>query len=307
MTRFFPLALVLVLLAATTVAFVVTEGLKLEPSPIRATRVTKTFAPGCDCRTRRARIAFTLRRSDTITVAILDADKRVVRSLLTNGQVKAGKQVLFWDGRDESGRTVPEAAYEARVELKQERRSITLPNPIVVDTTPPTLHVLSVKPRTFSPDGDGHSDRISIRYRQSERGHPFLLVNGAVRVRAHAGKTAGKLDWYGKLHHKPVGPGSYRITVRTRDIAGNLSRPVTIAVRVRYIAVTPRVVRARAGALIRMHVSTNARRFHWRVGKRAGTARAPTFALRAPRKPGQYRLVVRERGFTATARLIIHA
>jgi hypothetical protein len=306
-TRFFPLALVLVLLAATTVAFVVTEGLKLEPSPIRATHVTKTFAPGCGCRTRRARIAFTLRRRDTITVAILDADKRVVRTLLADGHVKAGKQVFFWDGSDETGQIVPEVAYEPRVELKGERRSITLPNPIVVDTTPPTLRVLSEKPRTFSPDGDGHSDRLSIRYRQSERGHPFLLVRGAVRVRAHAGKTTGKLDWYGKVRHRPVPPGSYRLTVRTRDIAGNLSRPVTITVRVRYIALTPRVVRARAGALVRLHVSTNARRFHWRVGKRAGTAAAPTLALRVPQKPGQYRLVVRERGFTATARLIIHA
>jgi hypothetical protein len=306
-TRFFPLALVLALLAATTVAFVVTEGLKLEPSPIRATQVTKTFAPGCDCKTHDARIAFTLRRRDTITVAILDQDKRVVRTLLADGPVQAGKQVFHWDGTDESGLIVPEAAYEPRVELHGERRTITLPNPIVVDTTPPTLRVLSVKPRTFSPDDDGHSDRLSIRYRQSERGHPFLLVDGVVRVRALAGKTTGKLDWYGKVSHRSVPSGNYRITVLTRDIAGNLSRPVTTTVRVRYIAVTPRVVRARAGAMIRLHVSTDARRFHWRLGKRTGTAAAPTLALRAPQKPGRYRLVVRERTFTATALLIIRA
>jgi hypothetical protein len=304
-TRFFPLALVLALLAATTVAFVVTEGLKLEPSPIRATQVTKTFAPGCDCPSHDARIAFTLRRSDTITVTILDEDRRVVRTLLTGGRVPAGKQVFFWDGSDESGQIVPEAAYEPRVELQGERRTITLPNPIVVDTTAPTLQVLSVKPRTLSPDDDGHSDRISIRYRQSERGHPFLLVDGAVRVRAHAGKTTGKLDWYGKVRHRSLPSGSYRVTVLTRDIAGNLSPPVTTTVRVRYIAVTPRVVRARAGAMIRLHVSTDARRFHWRIGTRTGTAAAPTLALRAPAKPGQYRLVVREREFTATARIIV--
>jgi hypothetical protein len=304
--RFFPTALVLALLAATTVAFVVTEGLKLEPSPIRGTQVTKAFAPECKCPSAKARIAFSLRRSDTVTVAILDQNKRVVRTLF-DGRAQSGKQVFSWDGRDESGQIVAEAAYEPRVDLRGQRRAITLPNPIVVDTTLPVLHLLSVKPRTISPDEDGRSDRLSVRYRQSERGHPFLLVNGAVRVRAHAGKTTGKLDWYGRLNHRPVAPGKYRITVLTRDVAGNLSRPVVTTVRVRYIGVAPSVVRVRAGAIIRIHVSTDARRFHWRLGKRTGTAAAPTLVLRAPQKAGQYRLVVRERGFTATARLIIHA
>jgi hypothetical protein len=307
MTRFFPLALVLALLAATTVAFVVTEGLKLEPSPITKTLVTKAFAPECDCAKHEAKIEFTLRRSDTLTVEILDSEKRVVRTLLTDGSRPAGPQVFRWDGGDESGRTVPEGTYEPRVELQRQRRTITLPNPITVDLTSPTLQVLSVKPRTFSPDDDGNSDRLSIRYRQSERGRPFLLVNGVVRVRAHAGKTTGKLDWYGKVNRRSVPPRSYQVTVLTRDIAGNLSQPVTTTVRVRYIDVTPRVVRARAGAMMRLNVSTDARRFHWRLGTRTGTADAPTLAIRAPQKPGQYRLVVREREFTATARIIVRA
>jgi hypothetical protein len=305
--RFFPLALVLALLVATTAAFIVSEGLKLEASPITRTQVTKTFAPECDCAKHEAKIAFTLRRSDTLTVTILDRDKRVVRTLRTEASVPAGRQLFKWDGSDESGQTVPEGTYEPRVELRRERRSITLPNPITVDTTPPSLRVLSVTPRTFSPDGDGRSDRLSIRYRQSERGHPFLLVEGVVRVRAHAGKVTGKLDWYGRLKHKPVPAGPYLVTVLTRDIAGNLSRPFSTTVRVRYIEVAPRVLRVGAGAAVRFHVSTDARRFHWRLGKRTGTAAAPTLAFRAPQKPGSYLLVVRERGFTASARLVVHA
>lgn len=307
MLRFFPLALVVALLAATTAAFIVSEGLKLEASPITRTHVTKSFAPACDCAKHEAKIQFTLRRRDTLTVVILDQDDRVVRTLLTAGPVPKGRQRFTWDGTDARGRIVSEGPYLPRVRLQRERRSITLPNPITVDTTPPALRVLSVTPRVFSPDGDGRSDRLSVRYRQSERGHPFLLVGNTVRVRSHAGMTTGKLDWYGLRHHRPVRAGTYRLTLLTRDIAGNLSPPVRTTVRVRYIEAMPRVLRVRAGTRVRFHISTDARRFHWKLGARTGTAAAPTLALRAPRKAGAYRLVVRERGFAASARLIVHA
>jgi hypothetical protein len=41
--------LVLLLLLATATAFVVTQHLKLEPSPISQTHVDKTFSPVCNC------------------------------------------------------------------------------------------------------------------------------------------------------------------------------------------------------------------------------------------------------------------
>jgi hypothetical protein len=47
--RHFRTVLVLVLLAATAAAFVVTEDLKLEPDPLALPRVDPTFSPVCRC------------------------------------------------------------------------------------------------------------------------------------------------------------------------------------------------------------------------------------------------------------------
>ena len=66
MPRFLPAALVLCLLVATGLAFIYTELLKLEPSPIRRTKVDSLISPVCNCPTDRARIAFQLRKADVV-------------------------------------------------------------------------------------------------------------------------------------------------------------------------------------------------------------------------------------------------
>src|SRR5438477_12199752 len=71
-SRLAPFLLVVALLGATAAAFAVTEGLKLEPSPVRSTDVDKVFSPVCDCLSRVAHIRFRLRKTDRLTLAIVD-------------------------------------------------------------------------------------------------------------------------------------------------------------------------------------------------------------------------------------------
>ena len=52
--RWLALATIGGLLAATAAAFAITERLKLTPSPILGTRVSKTFSPICRCATGSA-------------------------------------------------------------------------------------------------------------------------------------------------------------------------------------------------------------------------------------------------------------
>jgi len=73
--------LVLALLGGTAAAFAVTEGLKLEKSPILSTRVTKEFSPTCGCPTRVATISFRLRKADRLRLQIVRGDA-VVRTLV---------------------------------------------------------------------------------------------------------------------------------------------------------------------------------------------------------------------------------
>ena len=79
-SRLAPFLLVVALLGATAAAFAVTEGLKLEPSPVRGTEVDKVFSPICDCPTRVAHIRFRLTRRNRLQVAIVSGGK-VVRTL----------------------------------------------------------------------------------------------------------------------------------------------------------------------------------------------------------------------------------
>ena len=95
------------MLASTAAAFALTEGLKLEPSPIRSTAVDKTFSPVCDCPQDAATIHFGLRKADTLTIAIVDASGRVVRTI-ERQHYPAGAVNLTWDGRGDAGQVLPE-------------------------------------------------------------------------------------------------------------------------------------------------------------------------------------------------------
>ena len=106
MPRVLSTVLLLVLLGATTVAFAVTEGLKLQPSPIRSVSVDKVFSPTCDCNTDQAWIRFRIRKTDTLTLALVDAHGAVVRTLVGPSSTKRGLVIATWDGRDEGAQAV---------------------------------------------------------------------------------------------------------------------------------------------------------------------------------------------------------
>ena len=72
--------LVLALLGCTAAAFAVTEGLKLEKSPITDTVVSKVVAPDT-LGNGKASISFLLRKSDRLTVEIVNGNGDVIRTL----------------------------------------------------------------------------------------------------------------------------------------------------------------------------------------------------------------------------------
>ena len=166
---------------ATGVAFLHTESLKLETSPIRQTRVTKLFSPVCRCETSKARIAFRLGKPDVISTSIVDGSGNDVR-LLASERPTRGRVAFLWNGRDDAGRVVPDGIYRARVRLDFIEKTYTLPNGIVVDSKRPVAKVVSVRPRVFSPDGDRRADRISVRYAVDQRARGMLYVDGVRRV-----------------------------------------------------------------------------------------------------------------------------
>lgn len=306
MARYAPAAIVAALLAATAVAFIYTEKLKLTPNPILGPRIDKVFSPVCECASDTATISFRLRSRDRLTVDMIDEDGDSVRTLVQDSTTPSGRVTVYWNGRDDSAHVVPEGAYRPRVHLAGERRTIVLPNPIRVDVTAPRVELVSLAPRVFSPDGDGRAEKVVARYRVDEPASVLLYVDGEQRVRKRGQHKSGRVEWFGLLDAVPMPPGVYRVSLAARDAAGNLGpRTPRKDVAIRYVALGRDRIEAVAGARFAVLVLSDAAKVEWRLGARTGTARPGTLRLRAPLQPGRYTLTVTANGFSARAAVVV--
>lgn len=305
MARIASTVLVVALLAATAAAFALTQGLKLQKSPIFGTRVQPVFSPVCDCDRETALIAFKLRKASRIDVSIVDGGE-VVRTVERGRSYPKGPVEIEWDGRDDAGRVLSEGEYLPRVHVREGRHTITLPNPIRIDVTPPVLQDVSARPRVVSPDGDGRSDRVTVRYRLSEPGRGLLFVNGKRRALTRFPRTEETIVWNGKSGGRPVRAGSYSLQLVAFDPAGNRTdRTSAIPVVVRYVTLGRDRITAAAGARFAVRVSSDAERVRWTLGGRSGFARPGTLRLRAPLQKGRFTLTVSANGHTARAAVFV--
>src|SRR5439155_27278281 len=110
-----------------------------------------------------------------------------------------GVNSFLWDGRTDAGALAPNGSYLLRVHLAAQRRTILLPNRIVLDTRPPAVLAATASRHLISPDGDGQSDSVKIAYRFSEPAHALLRVRGMREIRTLRHRADGSLTWYGTL------------------------------------------------------------------------------------------------------------
>jgi hypothetical protein len=306
--RFLAVFVVVFLLCGTAAAFAVTQGLKLEKSPVLSPRITKVFSPVCQCDRENALVSFKLREGDRATLEVVNGDDEVVRTLFRDRRFGPVRLEADWDGRDDAGRVVPDGDYRPRVRLADAHRTIVFPNEMRVDTERPSIERFSVSRRVFSPDGDGRADGVSVSYRLSERGRVRLLVNGKPRARKRGQAPVGAVQWFGQFRGQPVRPRLYRLELVAVDDAGNRSRRVSAGpVQVRYVELGLDTIRAKGGTRFGVRVGTDARRYGWLFARGRGSSSARYLVLRAPRKPGSYRLFVEANGRGDSARVVVTA
>jgi hypothetical protein len=295
--RLAPTILVAALLVATATAFAVTEHLKLEDSPVIRTRIPALFSP----RLAEARIGFRLRREEEISLDIADANGKVVKHAVGSGVFGQAFHQFAWDGRDDSGRIVPDGTYRVQLTLKDENRTIELPRTITVDSTPPTIDV-DLQHQVFSPDGDGRADRVDVHYRFDEPAWAILYVNGKRVGITYRKKPIGTYPWYGKGKK----PGEYRLALAAQDLAGNPA-PSTreFTVRLRYVELFRKRFTPRVGRTLRVRVSTDAKTVTWRLGDRSGSGKTPLLKIPVPDQPGRYTLTVSANGHRVRATVVV--
>lgn len=287
MSRLAVTIVVLVLVAGTAAAFAVAERLKLERSPITAPRFDRLFSPVCDCETATARLRLRFRRAETVDAVIVDVKGGAVRTLARGERIGTGDHVFAWDGRDDAGAVAPDGRYRLRLRLVGERRTILIPTTVELDATSPEVVLARLVPAVFSPDGDGRRDRTKAIFRSSERGRAELLVDGETVVRGPS-RPAGKagLRWGGRIAGETVRAGIYRVSVRVRDAAGNLSEPApSLPLEVRFIRLDEDSYTAEAGGTLAFGVDADAVTFGWTL-HRSRDGKAGRVILRGEAAPG---------------------
>jgi hypothetical protein len=296
--RVLPIVVVLALVGCTAAAFAVTEGLKLEHSPVSNTHVGKTVAPD-SLSNKTVQIAFLLRKPDRVTVELVNGNGDVVRTLARSRREPSGALQFIWNGRGDNREVVPDGTYRPRVHLANAHKTIVLPNPITMDATPPFIRLVSVSPRTFSPDGDRAVDHVRIRYQTSEKARALLYVDGEPKIRVKRFLRAGKIDW--PKSHLRLKAGRHLIRLRALDFATNLGPPSrALPVFVRYIELRPRALRVKTGRRFGFRVLTDAKRYSVHLGSLHARRGGRLLILRAP-APGRYVLRVAENGHVAKA------
>jgi hypothetical protein len=206
-----------VLLAASGLAFLRAEQLKLERSPVGGTKLQKYFSTTCPihpktrCTSHSALLRFRLRKPATVALAIVNSSGDIIRRLTPaeGERLPRGPVKLRWNGRTDARATAPQGTYHLRVDLLSLGQVITAPDPIELDNTPPTLTLL------------GRRGELPLRYSTSEPAVVYVIARGAGRAALYRGRG-------GRVHfrHTRLSGSEAQITLTAVDRAGNRSTAV---------------------------------------------------------------------------------
>jgi len=268
------------LVGATFAAFFVAQELKSTPPLVQQVTVTPFFSPNRDGRFDRARASFILKRTDDVTVTVIDRAGDVLRVLRDNKRLRAGRRMrLVWDGTDAARRTVADGVYRFRLSLRRQGRSVTLPRNVVKDTKPPDVLVTSIgplrdkvpRPELF-PNPQGAPARISFRA-PGRRKEAFVFRTDVRPIRSvfpapvRLRDDAKRWTWDGTVAGRRVSPGTYLVVIRARDRAGNVGSSAPIPPRFGF----RRPLRGRGGITVR-YLTAQAPTSPVRAGERASVA-----------------------------------
>jgi flagellar hook assembly protein FlgD len=278
------------LVVATFAAFFVVQRIKREPPTVRHAVITPLLSPNGDGRLERATASFVLQRADTVTVRVIDDQGDVVRTLVADRPLKAGRRLaVHWNGRDAAGKRVPDGIYRYRVNLQDQGRAVLLPRGVRVDTSRPRPRVQRIGRDNTSLDILPRSDGkpLTIRFYNPSRATPteVLIYRTQPDPQLVHSETvpAGKrtATWDGKdASGAGLEAGTYVVALRTRDLAGNVgSTPAQLppvagygqtlpghgGITIRYLGAQPALEPTIAGSAAQFGVDARRRTFAWDV------------------------------------------
>ncbi|HRY80042.1 MAG TPA: FlgD immunoglobulin-like domain containing protein [Spirochaetia bacterium] len=201
--------------------------LDVTPPSARASVERPTFNPAGAAGQNAAALSASGSRELAWTAEVTDAAGKAVRTWSFPGEPDAR---IEWDGRDESGKIVPDGAYAFRLRSvdRAGNSGSSAPVNLRVDTEKKAA-VVSSDARAFSPNGDGVKDSVRIvpEVRSSDAPASWDVVvkssagGAAVRSWKGTGAVPRELVWNGRNDGGTQAPdGSYEaeLTVRFANL-----------------------------------------------------------------------------------------
>ncbi len=249
------------LVLATFFAFFAAQRLKNTDPLVYSVSFKRYISPNDDGLREKGRVRFRIKKSDRVTVEVVDRAGSPVRVLADDEKLAAGPHTFYWNGRfrgvvrangnRQRGQPVPDGAYRVRITLRNNGRTFVPDQFFVVDTIAPAIsaevlgsHSVSVLrsrksiPVKFSGAGTGlRAEFLVYRVRgQRTATKPvasFLSTRGSDT--GEWTQSVGSFDrWANQCQGvkrsgraRPAPIGSYVIVARACDAAGNVGSSST--------------------------------------------------------------------------------
>jgi flagellar hook assembly protein FlgD len=207
------------------------------PPPLAVTRlraVPSALTPNGDSSGEETRVSFWLTRRATLAVTVVNAGNgALVRTLLPEQERGRGTVSLLWDGRTAGGSIVPDARYRVHVSARSGSEQVSRSRLVVVDRT---LGALALLPASFSPNGDGRSERLVLSFELTRPADVLVQIRRrgrSVRTILRGPLVAGGHGavWDGQTTGgKRAGDGGYTAIVLATTSLGTraLTRPLRL-------------------------------------------------------------------------------
>ena len=211
----------------------------------------ETISPNGDGVADVATLTYTTTTPATVNVTVVDGNGAVVATLVNAAYQSAGAHAVAFAAGD-----LVDGRYTIRIDATDVGRTVSATVEVLVTRT---LGDATVSPQTFSPNGDGHADRLAVRFtlRAGAAVRVRVLRDGAWVATAFSGAVAAGrrvVYWDGAKRRGRLLDGAYTSVVEATDATGTSSLVLSFASDTR-----PPAVRILPGKTLRVWVSEPAR------------------------------------------------
>ena len=245
---------------ADGVARAASAVVRIDTTPPRiksASVVPDPFSPNDDGQDDRATLTFVPGEAGTARVSVVDAGGVVLRRLTGWASVAAAAVKVGWDGRIQGGAGLtpaPEGVAHLLIELRDRAGNpARLTRSVRLDRT---LALAGVSRRTFSPNGDGVGDSVTLSFTLSRK---VAVTVSAMRAGATLwsrglgplGRGSHSVVWAGVTSDGSTvtgGPCSLRVTADGPHGTTTVNQPLTVDLAAPRVTAPPVVTVKRPGS-----------------------------------------------------------